>query len=560
MLNANELARLLFAFGASIVLPLGLSLTGLRDRSGRTSRLFIVARIACGLAALTIIWSFITSDKLLPQILSSAMFGGASLLVLAHGVQRFAMRPAFLLEEVIIDAALACLPICALWFAIHQMRAELFGFGGFWALLTALHFLFAGFGTFLIVGLAGRIFATGDGLLWRWYRLLAVGLALALPLLALGIASHGWLETFGAAIYVACLPAFGFLVQVRLWRERPLGLDARALVWLSALCVFPTMALAAAWAFLRSSPPAIETMVRVHGVVNAFGFVGLGLLGFGLRPPPSRAPSSGIPFSHVFGRTYIGPDFLRGVRPILPTRRVGLVDDLGAFARRDFNVATVKSEIRRFYEQTADYEMEVIAEWQPGFRKAGRIWRRWAERIGQLGLPRHREVEDEDVEAQIVDVDESQDGRPGCRGWIRKFRQTGHAIYIAIYAEHEDQGQRYMNIAFPLPFSNLTSILRYDHAGEGIALTTRPYRDGIGDEGIYLVTPIFPVRLPIDETILVWGADSPPAGEPRPEHGDVVLAARHDMWLFGILYLKLRYAIRRRQGLRSRVSQEETNT
>jgi len=26
------------------------------------------------------------------------------------------------------------------------------------------------------------------------------------------------------------------------------------------------------------------------------------------------------------------------------------------------------------------------------------------------------------------------------------------------------------------------------------------------------------------------------------------------------LYLKLRYAIRRRQGLRSRVSQEETNT
>ena len=556
MLSAIEVARLVFAFGASIILPLGLSLTGVRDRTGQKSRLFIAARIASGLAAPTVIWSFITSDEMLPQILSSAMFGGASLLVLAHGARRFGMRPAFLFEEVIIDAALACVPICALWFVVYQLRAELFGFGGFWALLTALHFLFAGFGTLLMVGLAGRIFAIGDWLRWRWYRLSAVGLALALPLLALGIASHGWLETFGAAMYVVCLPAFGLLVQVQLWQEQPLGLNARALLGLAALCVFPTMALAAAWAFLRASAPAIETMVRVHGVLNAFGFVGLGLLAFRLRPPPARAPSSGIPFSHLFGRTYIGPDFLRGVRPILPTRRIGLVDDLEAFARRDFNVASVDAEIRRFYEQTADYEMEVIAEWQPGFRQAGRIWRRWAERIGQLGLPRHRDVEDLDVEAQIVDVDERQDGRAGCRGWIRKFRQTGHAIYIAIYAEHENEGQRYMNIAFPLPFSNLTSILRFDHADKGIALTTRPRRDGIGDEGIYLVTPILPVRLPIDETILVWRANN----ETRPERRDKVLEARHDMWLFGILYLKLRYVIRQRQGLLSEAGQTQTNT
>jgi len=244
------------------------------------------------------------------------------------------------------------------------------------------------------------------------------------------------------------------------------------------------------------------------------------------------------------------------VRPILPTRRVGLVDDLDAFARRDFNAASVNAEIRRFYEQTADYEMEVIAEWQPGFRQAGRIWRRWAERIGQLGLPRHQELEDLDVEAEIVDVDERHDGRAGCRGWIRKFRQTGHAIYVAIYAEHENEGRRYMNIAFPLPFSNLTSILRFDHADKGIALTTRPRRDGIGDEGIYLVTPILPVRLPIDETILVWRANN----ETRPERRDKVLEARHDMWLFGILYLKLRYAIRHRQGLPLEAGQTQTNT
>ncbi|MBL8222781.1 MAG: hypothetical protein JNL62_26310 [Bryobacterales bacterium] len=80
---------------------------------------------------------------------------------------------------------------------------------------------------------------------------------------------------------------------------------------------------------------------------------------------------------------------------------------------------------------------------------------------------------------------------------------------------------------------NMSSILKFAPHGEGILLTTLWKAKPGGDQGVYWVSRRLPVRLPLDETIWVW-----------PEDG--ALAARHDMWLCGVRYLRLRYRLLRR--------------
>ena len=56
-------------------------------------------------------------------------------------------------------------------------------------------------------------------------------------------------------------------------------------------------------------------------------------------------------------------------------------------------------------------------------------------------------------------LDDARDGRTNVRAWVRWYADTGEAIYAAAYATHALGSQVYMNIAFPLPLGNLTSIL-----------------------------------------------------------------------------------------------------
>jgi hypothetical protein len=111
-----------------------------------------------------------------------------------------------------------------------------------------------------------------------------------------------------------------------------------------------------------------------------------------------------------------------------------------------------------------------------------------------------------------------------------------------------------MNIAFPLPFSNMTSILRLYQDGDSLILTSLSGQEK-GDEGVYLVTSWLPVRLPINETIRVWTADDTSSNPStigsriadaiaaKPADLPVTVIAKHDMWLFGIRFLTLNYYI-----------------
>ena len=97
-----------------------------------------------------------------------------------------------------------------------------------------------------------------------------------------------------------------------------------------------------------------------------------------------------------------------------------------------------------------------------------------------------------------------------------------------------------MNIAFPLPWSNLTSILYLSSIeGGGLQLTSRHDRYWEGDHGVYLAVRRRGYRLPLDETIVVH-----PATTLRGRESTIRLRARHRMWLAGLRFLTLDYEIR----------------
>lgn len=248
---------------------------------------------------------------------------------------------------------------------------------------------------------------------------------------------------------------------------------------------------------------------------------------------------NGKPFSQLYGGLRIGHDFLHRVGAIdteaaLPT---GLIDNFDDFKWSFFDPDLVKPAIKSFYEQTINYRVLVTPRWQPGFKFGGRVFRWLSRRVQQMGLPVD-DANDQEMVSKIDKVKDCRDGRSNVRSWVRTYRSNGETVYVALYAKHCMEGIPYMNISFPLPTGNLTSILRIDpHPLDsgGLVLSTLPRKVGHGDEGIYFANSLLPFRLPLNETITVW--------QEEIDHTDI--NARHDMWLFGIHFLALDYRIER---------------
>jgi hypothetical protein len=160
--------------------------------------------------------------------------------------------------------------------------------------------------------------------------------------------------------------------------------------------------------------------------------------------------------------------------------------------------------------------------------------------MGQLQVPVCPQSDREGITSRIVALDAGADGRASPRAWIRTYAD-GRALYVAAYATHRRDDRAYMNIAFPVPAGQLSSILRMDHLGDGVRVSTRLG----GDCGIWLVLFGIALRLPLSETIDVWTVDDPAAPAAlRTWAAGYTTVARHQLWLCGVRYLTLDYAMR----------------
>lgn len=263
----------------------------------------------------------------------------------------------------------------------------------------------------------------------------------------------------------------------------------------------------------------------------------------------SHARARGIPFSPVTANGYVGADFPEraGIVDADAPTPAGEMDDLGAFARPDFDTERVHPRIRAFYEETAGFSMIYRVEWHRPFRTGAAFASHATSRVEQLNLPPPGSNRARELESRFVPLDPDADPRDGARAWVRTDAESGEAVFVALYAHHEGAAgsqttQRFVNIAAPLPGCNLSTILRLDSFdtdadGAGLRLTTR----APGDPGLYLVRDGTGFVLPMHQRFVVWPADA--TGAPTVPGDDTELAAIHEMCLLGSTFLTVSYGI-----------------
>lgn len=455
------------------------------------------------------------------------------------GFHRLRRRGIAIPAEVCIDAGLLYLSVGWLWLFMNRTGIAL-PYSPDLLLRTAIHFHFAGFAGAIMCGASGRFLADRQRGALRAFRWTAFAFVVGPALVGLGIAFSKVLEVAATLVLAAGLVTLAVIV---LGAIAPVtkGL-VRALLLTSSLSSIAAMGLAVLYVIGEATHRpviGIGTMVATHGVLNGAGFATAGLAAWVALAPPSSPAGAALPFSKLRGGWHVGPQFFVASNSLDSQSPAphGIVDNLRSYDRPGFRVDAVHPAVRAFYERTAFHGLEVTAEWRPALRPLARLYRLLSARVEQVNLPGPGQ-ETEPVDSIIVPLSERRDGRAGVRGWIRTYRQTGRAIYVAAYANSRIGSATFMNIAFPLPGGSLTSVLSVDYHREragGVMLTTRP-DPGRGPQGVYYANSLMPIRLPVNETIAVYAVDNL-AGD------GVHVEARHDVWVLGLAVLTLRYFI-----------------
>ncbi len=536
----------LVALAVACVVPLGVSVAcramGDEGREARALQRLLAVAAPFGLA------SFVPAVGALAGVLAGVWML-ATLAVALRGWQRLAVRGAAPLALLAVDLGHLYLPVGGAWLLASRAGVSPMGFFEPIVLYTAAHFHYAGFAAPVVLGLLGlSLFPDGvaaRGALAVWYGVAAVVVMAGVPLVAVGITVSRALESPSAVVLGAGMLVGAWLLLReglrRLRSETGWARVSGALLGVAGLSLVLSMGFAVAFAMTGSAGRAapggrisFHLMAAVHGAANALGFALCGLLAFALRGPPAAHGVVRFTRPRLSARGFVGVDFFDRVGAVDSSRPVrGQLDDLDDFAREGFDPARVDPRVRAFYERTAVHALRAEAVWHAPFRAPAALFRRAARRLlGQLELPL-RDEHGETVHTRLFALDDARDGRAGARGYVRAYGagENTRANYVAAYAAQPGRGGMYLSCAFPLPFASLLGLLRFEQGARagGLSLTSECRGD---DAGMFLVTPLGALRLPLRERIDVW-AD----GES--------LRAEHRVWILGLRCVTLSYALTR---------------
>jgi hypothetical protein len=506
----------LVALAVACVVPLGVSVAcramGDDGHEARALQRLLAVAAPFGLA------SFVPGVGALAGALAGVwMF--ATIAVALRGWQRLAVRGPAPLALLAVDLGHLYLPVGGAWLLASRAGFSPMGFFEPIVLYTAAHFHYAGFAA--VVVMAG------------------------VPLVAVGITVSRALESPSAVVLGAgMLVAAWLLLREGLRRLRSETGWARvsgALLCVAGLSLVLSMGFAVAFAMTGSAGRAapggrisFHLMAAVHGAANALGFALCALLAFALRGPPPAHGVVRFTRPQLFARGFVGVDFFDRAGAVDASRPVrGQLDHLDDFAREGFDPARVDPRVRAFYERTAAHALRAEAVWHAPFGAPAVLFRCAARGLlGQLELPL-RDEQGETVHTRFFALDDARDGRAGARGYVRAYGEgeAARANYVAAYAAQPGRGGTYLSCAFPLPFASLLGLLRFEQGARagGLSLTSERRGD---DAGMFLVTPLGALRLPMWERIDVW-AD-----------GDS-LRAEHRVRILGLRCVTLSYALTR---------------
>jgi hypothetical protein len=215
--------------------------------------------------------------------------------------------------------------------------------------------------------------------------------------------------------------------------------------------------------------------------------------------------------------------------------RAGLVPDFDVLAGPSFEVARVDAEVRRFYEATSGYHLEVWSHAPfPGRLFLWLLVSTVSRTMNQLNFP---VTGLELARGMTSDVIPLRDGRGETvyTGWLRRVAGSGRVVYTGFYATEKPPGHpsRCVKVVFPLPRGNATVLLKPLLVDGRFRLISAGER--FGDPGFYRVLDVgggrFKVRYlrTLREDFAVYRDD------------DGVLRCDHEVRFLGLTMLRLHY-------------------
>ncbi len=223
----------------------------------------------------------------------------------------------------------------------------------------------------------------------------------------------------------------------------------------------------------------------------------------------------------------------------------GLLSDMGALAGPDFDPSAVHPAVRRFYERTAQYRMDVWAA--SSFPASLALWllvTTISRKVNQLNFPLDVLDTARGMDSEIVLL-RDRDRRVRYAGWYRRLVGNDRVLYTGFYMTVLlPSGRPCVKVVFPMPNGNATVILR-PSVGAGRALELSSAGPGFRDAGFYRLLELPGARL------RVWRVRS------LKEHFRVyvddsgTLRCDHRIRFAGLPVLTLHYRIEEKRAARS---------
>ena len=309
MIADTDLIKSTLAMGVLVVVPLGLSLTTF---DARQAKLF---------GWLSLLEPFAAAGALLALTLEPRGPTGLfvvpwlALTLLAGLLGAFGLRNRKLGPSLAHSFALLLLPIGGAWLFVSRAGFDPLGHGPLIVLLTAVHFHFAAFAALIVLGcnharLSGLIRRhDAPGAVEHFGEYAAVAVVVATFLVAIGISGAASMGVVGAVLLSLALFLHALLHLLFVLKHQRGGL-VKLLLGVSSASVLGSMPLACAWAVGQWTGTIyidFTSMLRLHGMANAHGFVLAGLVGFWLderslaKSSVERASVAGEPSADLVG-------------------------------------------------------------------------------------------------------------------------------------------------------------------------------------------------------------------------------------------------------------------
>ncbi|OHX32604.1 YndJ family protein [Bacillus mycoides] len=503
-----------------LFIPMSFCIIDKETRNGTYLLFYKFVSFLYPIAAISAMLAFVT-NRYFFALLWFAYTG----IVALFGISRLLERGWKPLEEAAIDSAFIYLFLGGFWFFASVAKFPIMHFSSDIVLLTAAHFHYSAFLLPLSAGLLGRKRERGSKL----YDAIMFIIVISPMTVAIGITYSRVFEFFAVFIYLCAIYGYGVYV----WRTKFNAISAKILLTLSSSTLMVTIMFSLIYSygnFKQVMTITIAQMVWIHGVVNGIGVALPAFVGWMIEKSAPKYKYYGKTMSRLRGNATVGGAFLHNRNLIDNKEYKGLVDKMNDFHSEAFDMAKIPLSIIRFYENTKEYELQSHIKWTRWFRPLAFCYEKMSKCVGQIHLGMGGKWET--MHGSIIGVIDEKDGRENVRAWLRK-NEAGESIFVALYSKHTHEDEKYMNIGLPLPYSNMTGILKLCNKNKDLIITSKLRRNGKGDEGIYLHTRFFTIRLPLAETFII------------KESTDQILEANHRMWIFGVKFLEIDYEIKK---------------